>query len=478
MRGINSIEVYNFKSYRGKRLIGPFKNFTAVVGPNGSGKSNVMDAITFVLGVAAGKIRADKLKELINSTAVLEGETTAYVEMTYQPSDETKEMRFRRAIRVSGGGGDASAATAETIYSVNGSTMSKKAYEAALESIGIIARASNFLVPQNEVESVAQKTPMQLTQYLELISGSAELQKDYEEAAELAKKAENEFLQAFRQKQNISKEHKQVREQAAEAKRFRELLEELAAVRLESYLFNLYHTDKELEQARSGLEQVVSQLKERQSDTAKAAAEQAEHSQKMAQMRRELASAEATKVAHSKRLHELRPKLVGLEEQKRFLSEKLSSFASTESELKRDIVDHEKVLRGLQEDLKSVERAKADFEMELKSEQGKEMKLAEDQLVEYRRLKALSDQETAADRERLDQLKRQSALLHEKAAGIEAELASLQETRKNLADAQKKTSTRMEMLERLHKDSATMLESDSKMLDEMVRTQAQEVRGE
>ena len=36
----------NFKSYYGKRTIGPLhKNFTTIVGPNGSGKSNLIDGI-------------------------------------------------------------------------------------------------------------------------------------------------------------------------------------------------------------------------------------------------------------------------------------------------------------------------------------------------------------------------------------------------------------------------------------------------
>ena len=34
---INRVEVENFKSYGGKRVIGPFVDFTAVVGPNGAG---------------------------------------------------------------------------------------------------------------------------------------------------------------------------------------------------------------------------------------------------------------------------------------------------------------------------------------------------------------------------------------------------------------------------------------------------------
>ena len=31
------IEIDNFKSYKGKQIIGPFSQFTAIIGPNGSG---------------------------------------------------------------------------------------------------------------------------------------------------------------------------------------------------------------------------------------------------------------------------------------------------------------------------------------------------------------------------------------------------------------------------------------------------------
>ncbi len=61
---IEQIEVQDFKSYRGRQVIGPFKNFTAVIGPNGSGKSNLMDAISFVLGMRTAHLRGS-LKELL-----------------------------------------------------------------------------------------------------------------------------------------------------------------------------------------------------------------------------------------------------------------------------------------------------------------------------------------------------------------------------------------------------------------------------
>jgi len=60
------LEVENFKSYRGHQIIGPFKQFTAVIGPNGAGKSNLMDAISFVLGVRTAQLRGN-LKELLYS---------------------------------------------------------------------------------------------------------------------------------------------------------------------------------------------------------------------------------------------------------------------------------------------------------------------------------------------------------------------------------------------------------------------------
>lgn len=80
------LEVENFKSYRGKQVIGPFVSFSAVsecrrgcmcsvhepmlrscvpVGPNGSGKSNLMDAISFVLGVKSAQLRSNQLRDLI-----------------------------------------------------------------------------------------------------------------------------------------------------------------------------------------------------------------------------------------------------------------------------------------------------------------------------------------------------------------------------------------------------------------------------
>ncbi len=54
--------LYEFPVITGKKEIGPFhKCFTSIVGPNGSGKSNVIDAMLFVFGFRAKKLRLNKV---------------------------------------------------------------------------------------------------------------------------------------------------------------------------------------------------------------------------------------------------------------------------------------------------------------------------------------------------------------------------------------------------------------------------------
>ena len=35
---LHQLDIENFKSWKGKQIIGPFARFTAIIGPNGSGK--------------------------------------------------------------------------------------------------------------------------------------------------------------------------------------------------------------------------------------------------------------------------------------------------------------------------------------------------------------------------------------------------------------------------------------------------------
>lgn len=174
MGRIARLEVENFKSYGGAHVIGPFKRFTAVVGPNGSGKSNLMDAISFVLGVHSRQLRSNQLKDLIHKPPqrLANPNLSAYVTLVYElDADEIplakarQELFFTRLISEKGTGS----------YRINHQDVTFDAYQQQLKEIGILVKARNFLVFQGDVESIASKSPDELTKLFEQISTSDEL---------------------------------------------------------------------------------------------------------------------------------------------------------------------------------------------------------------------------------------------------------------------------------------------------------------
>ncbi|KAG0447937.1 hypothetical protein HPP92_028092 [Vanilla planifolia] len=176
------LELDNFKSYKGRQLIGPFYDFTAIIGPNGAGKSNLMDAISFVLGVRSTHLRGAQLRDLIYASDDREKEQKgrrAYVQLVYQMGNGS-ELLFTRAITGAGG----------SQYRIDQRVVTWDDYNAKLKSLGILVKARNFLVFQGDVESIASKNPKELTVLLEQISGSDELKKDYEDLEEQKARAE------------------------------------------------------------------------------------------------------------------------------------------------------------------------------------------------------------------------------------------------------------------------------------------------
>lgn len=134
------LELENFKSYKGLQTIGPFYDFTCIIGPNGAGKSNLMDAISFVLGVRTAHLRGAQLKDLVYAFDDRDKEQKgrkAFVRMVYR-LDTGAEFQFTRTISGEGG----------SQYRVNGETVSQNEYDSKLKELGILVKARNFLVFQ------------------------------------------------------------------------------------------------------------------------------------------------------------------------------------------------------------------------------------------------------------------------------------------------------------------------------------------
>uniref|UniRef100_A0A4W5RL09 Structural maintenance of chromosomes 1B n=1 Tax=Hucho hucho TaxID=62062 RepID=A0A4W5RL09_9TELE len=210
---LKQLDVDNFKSWRGKQVIGPFKRFNCIIGTNGSGKSNVMDALSFVMGERAATLRVKHTRDLIHGAHIGRPvSTTASVTMRYC-DDNGEELNFCRSIS-----GDSSE------YRINGRQITLAKYTEELEKIGIVTKARNCLVFQGAVESIAMKNPKERTKMFERISQSLELSNDYDRRKEALQKAKEDTQFHFNKKRTATAEKKQVSSEKVESRQQEEVL--------------------------------------------------------------------------------------------------------------------------------------------------------------------------------------------------------------------------------------------------------------
>ncbi|KAJ3218231.1 hypothetical protein HDU67_006340 [Dinochytrium kinnereticum] len=190
---ISKLVLRNFKSYAGTVEIGPFhKSFTSIVGPNGSGKSNVIDALLFVFGFKAKKMRQDRLSDLIHNSVGNEnldscGVEIHFVEIIDLPgSDNFTEVNNTKLVvsrTVEKGKVD------KSTYRINGRTSSFTEVTQLLKGKGVDLDHKRFLILQGEVESISLMKPKGQTEhedglleYLEDIIGTARYKVKIDEA--------------------------------------------------------------------------------------------------------------------------------------------------------------------------------------------------------------------------------------------------------------------------------------------------------
>ncbi|KYN50715.1 Structural maintenance of chromosomes protein 1A [Trachymyrmex septentrionalis] len=216
---LKHIEVDNFKSYKGKLIIGPLKSFTAVVGPNGSGKSNFMDAISFVMGEKTSSLRVKRFSELIHGASIgMPVARSASVTAVFELEDGT-EKSFMRSVQGS-----------SSEHRINNNVVTSQVYLNELEHLGINVKAKNFLVFQGAVESIAMKNPKERTALFEEISNSGSLKTEYERLKTEMLKAEEETQFSYQKKKGIAAERKEAKLEKEEAEKYQRLKEEYVRI--------------------------------------------------------------------------------------------------------------------------------------------------------------------------------------------------------------------------------------------------------
>ncbi|KAJ7566192.1 hypothetical protein O6H91_02G092200 [Diphasiastrum complanatum] len=375
---IHRLELENFKSYKGHQIIGPFKNFTAIIGPNGAGKSNLMDAISFVLGVRSMQLRGAQLKDLIYAFDDREREQRgrrAFVKLVYVTGNE-EELHFTRVITSSG----------SSEYKINNKVVTWDDYNAKMKSLGILVKARNFLVFQGDVESIASKNPKELTALFEQISGSEELKKDYEELESQKARAEEHSVFTYQKKRTVAAERKQKKEQKEEAEKHIRLQGELKSLKTEYYLWQLFNIEKDVDATEAELEVDRTSLDELTKKQEKLELDIKERKKEQAAVIKEGLLCEKKMAKKKVEIDKKHPELLKLKEEIARIGQKIKSTEKDLEKKKEEQKKQGKEIEKLKRELKDVRAAMNDL-VEQGHEGSGKLQLAESQLKEYHRIK-------------------------------------------------------------------------------------------
>jgi structural maintenance of chromosome 1 len=393
------LELKNFKSYSGTQTIGPFKKFTAIIGPNGAGKSNLMDAISFVLGVRTNQLRGQQLRDLIfrQEGDGADVDRDAHVKIVYAKTDpdvneEPDVVTFARMIRSDG----------SSQYKLDGKNVSWDKYTKGLADIGINVKSRRFLVFQGDVESIAGMKPAELTDYFEKVSGSEDLKAAYAEAMAAKTASEENYIFHFQKKKGMAAEKKQIKEQQDEAKQFEELLGAMKAKQMEHCLFTLFHTDKSIVALEEEINTSTDQLQEKEGERATAAAELKAVKKDQAKLQREVILREKEIDALDKHLRKQQPEVVALKEGIKRLTKKSEKNQKDQAKIQKEVAKQEALLKELRHSLVDVSKAQQNFENETKEQSQGEVQLSDAQIAEYHKLKEAAGAQTALLQQQLD----------------------------------------------------------------------------
>ncbi|KAJ9696934.1 hypothetical protein PVL29_008929 [Vitis rotundifolia] len=431
---IHRLELENFKSYKGFQTIGPFYDFTAIIGPNGAGKSNLMDAISFVLGVRSGQLRGAQLKDLIYAFDDKEKEQKgrrAFVRLVYQLGNGS-ELQFTRSITSSGG----------SEYRIDGKMVTWDEYNGKLKSLGILVKARNFLVFQGDVESIASKNPKELTGLLEQISGSEDLKKDYEDLEEQKARAEEKSALVYQKKRTIVMERKQKKEQKEEAEKHLRLQEQLKSLKKEHFLWKLLNIEKDiakinedLEAENKSREDVIQEQESCEREASKAKKEQAKYLKEITQFEKKISD-------KNNKLDRNHPELLKLKEEMSRINSKIKSSRKELDKKREERRKHAYDIEKLRNDLQDVAKSLDDVN-EKGHDGGGKLQLADSQLKEYNRIKEDAGMKTAKLRDEKELLDRQQHADTEARKNLEENLQELTNRKEELDSQEEQMQTRL-----------------------------------
>ncbi|CAG5126155.1 unnamed protein product, partial [Candidula unifasciata] len=425
-------------------------------------KSNLMDAISFVMGEKTSNLRSKRLGDLIHGAPIGKpASTRASVTAVYVEEDTGREINFQRMIINN---------TSE--YRIDGHTVTALQYTEALERIGVLIKAKNFLVFQGTVESIAMKNAKERTAMFEDICKSGEMKEEYERAKAEMLKAEEDTQFNLNKKKGIAAERKEARLEKEEAERYQRLTEQLVEKQLELALFKLFHNEREIEEITDELSKKNRILEKENKRREKIEAEIKEKKKEQGTISRELAKLDQQIKESETALNKKRPQYIKAKEQTSHMTKKLDAAKKSLKQAIKKHENHNQTVAEIQEQLDEVMHKQQAFEAELEEEsqsQGRSLQLEESQVQQYNRLKEEAGRRAAEYMQELDAIIRDQKMDQDRLDNCLRDIATYEAKLKQKQHELEENKNRVAKLEDYITTSRAALEDQKKVEQELAR---------
>ena len=383
---LKSLEIQGFKAFPDKTVLQFGEDITAVVGPNGSGKSNISDAIRWVMGEQSAKaLRGGKMEDVIFSGTARRApvgfaQVTLVLDNTEHifPAMEESEVAVTRRYYRSG----------ESEYYINRQSVRLRDVTELFLDTGL-GREGYSIIGQGKIDEILSARSGERREIFEEAAGISKFRHRKEESERKLERTEENLVRINDKIAELELQVEPLRDQAARAKKYLVLRDELRLLEISLWLENLDGLKAGARKLESDLRAAVGQREE-----ARAALDAlyAEGEQYGERMRQEDLEAET-----------LRTRCGEVDDQ---IREQASAVAVLESTIRH------------QEE--NIHRAQAELE-----ESDSRNRSLEQQAAEQERRMADLDRELAALEEELKSLLEQARAATEQAGGAQSQAETL-----------------------------------------------------
>jgi chromosome segregation protein len=326
------LEITGFKSFFDKTHFYIENGLTGIVGPNGCGKSNIVEALRWCMGETSAKsMRGSGMEDVIFSgTSNRPSKNIAEVSIQIENSDKDNSMQFNeldeimvtRRIQVDKG----------SKYFINQKEVRARDAQTFFADLSTGAHSPS-LISQGKIGSLVTSKPAERRSVLEEAAGISGIHARREEAEARLAAAENNLKRADELKRQQEKQLDNLRKQAEEATRYKEISKEIKSIEAGLYYLKLTAIEKDKSE-------ITEKLNEQDNELSAVKIDLSHNNQLLEEESKRLAPLRDRRMENLSRLQKLNLEMSNLEEEEsriKNLQIKLqNSLETLDSDLQRE----------------------------------------------------------------------------------------------------------------------------------------------